>query len=138
MRHYPPPPPVLLEAGLLPQVGEDGPPSVVVGIVGPDEVGAGLGEVAEGTDAAAAHGVEEAKAAAGGAAVEGGGQHAEVPAGGALRAEEGVAGVELDASLRVEGRGDQRPGRRRRRRRRRRRTVEEREQAHGGRQKMRE
>lgn len=46
VRHYPPPPPVLTEAGLLAQVGEDGPPSLVVGVVGPDEVGAGLGEVA--------------------------------------------------------------------------------------------
>lgn len=61
MRQHPPLPPVLPEERLLPQVVNDGPPSLVDGVVGPDEVGSGQGEVAEGADAAAAHGVEEAE-----------------------------------------------------------------------------
>lgn len=69
------------------------------GVVGPDEVGLALGEVAEGAHAAAAHGVEDAEATARGAAPESSGEDAEIAADGALAAEEGVAGLELDAPL---------------------------------------
>lgn len=80
------------------EVRQYGAPALLVGVIGPDEVRVGLAEVAEGADAAAAHGVEDAEAA-GGAAVDGGGEDGEIAAGGALGAEERAAGVEFEAAL---------------------------------------
>lgn len=88
------------EPGLAGKVGEDEGVGALEGVVGPDEVGAALGEVAEGADAAPAHCVEHAEAAAA-SAEEGGGEDAEVAPHGALAAEEGIAGLELDAALRL-------------------------------------
>lgn len=96
------------DPGVAGEVGEDEGAAALGGVVGPDEGGTGLGEVAEGADAAAAHGVEDTEAAAGRerAPMEGGREDAEVAADGALTAEEGVARLELDAALSFQGVGE--------------------------------
>jgi len=108
VRHHPAPAPRLrrrrapLKAG---EVGEDDGAKRLGGIVGPDEVGAGLREVAERADAAAAHRIEAEKwggrVRAATAAVERGREDGEVAARGAVAAVEGGAGVEGDAALGV-------------------------------------
>lgn len=105
MREHPPPIPSRGNPSFSGEVGEDEAPVALEGVVGPHEGRAGLGEVAEGADAAPAHGIEDAEAAAKGHPVEGGGQDAEVAADDALAAEEGVACLELDAPLHLLGAG---------------------------------
>lgn len=65
MRHRPPPVRRPLEAG---EVADDDGVERLGGVVGPDEVGADLRQVAERADAAAAHGVEAEERAEGPAA----------------------------------------------------------------------
>lgn len=108
MRYHPPPAPHLrrrrapLKAG---EVGNDDGAKRLGGIVGPDEVGAGLREVAERADAATAHRIQAEKwcgrVRAATAAVERGREDGKVAARGAVAAVEGGAGVEGDAALRV-------------------------------------
>lgn len=50
--------------GVAGQIGEDEGSAVLGGVVGPDEVGAGLGQVTESADAAAAHCIDDTEATA--------------------------------------------------------------------------
>lgn len=59
MRHNPSPLSAFWNPRNTGEIREDGAPVILVGVVGPDEIGVGLAEVAEGADPAAAHGVED-------------------------------------------------------------------------------
>lgn len=106
MRHHPPPAPrhrfrrAPLKAT---EVGKDDGAKRLGGVVGPDEVGTGLREVAERADATAAHSIEAeewgGRVGTATAAVESGCEDGEVTTRGAVAAVEGGAGVEGDAAL---------------------------------------
>lgn len=78
------------------QIPQNHPPVVLAGVVSEDEISLRFNEIAEGADPAAAESVENSQAAVG-FLVEGGGEDAEVAAGGALMPEKGASGVELDS-----------------------------------------
>lgn len=73
-------------------------PAFLIRVVCEHEVRLRLHQVPQRPDTAPAHGVEDSETAVG-FAVEGCGEHAEVAAGGALLAEEGLAGVEFETSF---------------------------------------
>lgn len=99
MSDNPPPLPVRREPRLATEIGEDKTTGTVIGVVGPNEAGTGLREVAEGSDSASTHSIEDAGTTGEVSTMDDGGEDPKVTADGAFSTEEGIAGLELDPAL---------------------------------------